>query len=194
MLPGQRRLVFGLAGGSSWEVAPVATANEKAPVVGSSEIVIAADPQTVWDVLTDFERWPSWNQDVSELSLQGNGSEGSTFRWKSGSSTIRSKVEQVDPPRRIVWTGKTSGVRATHLHELEARNGGTLVRTTESFEGLAARLLRGRLQKVLQEALDSGLRQLKVEAEKRASAGGPGGIANQSGGLGAGSVSGAGGE
>jgi uncharacterized protein YndB with AHSA1/START domain len=146
------------------------TVNENAPVFGSSEIAIAADPETVWDVLTDFERWPDWNADVSSVSLRGDGKPGTTFRWRSGSSTIESTIEQVDAPARILWTGRTSGIRATHLHELEARNGGTFVRTKESFEGLPARLLRGRLQKALQRALDSGLRQLKDEAEKRAAA------------------------
>jgi hypothetical protein len=118
-------------------------------------------------VLTDFERWPDWNTDVSTVSLQGEVDEGTTFRWKSGSSTIQSRIEHVDAPSRILWTGKTSGIRATHLHELEVRNGGTLVRTKESFEGLAARLLRTRLQRILQAALDSELRQLKAEVEKR---------------------------
>jgi uncharacterized protein YndB with AHSA1/START domain len=149
------------------------TVNEDAPVCASSEVVIAADPQTVWDVLTDFERWPDWNADVSTMWLQGDGKAGTTFRWKSGSNTINSRIEDVDPPSRILWTGKSAGIRATHVHELETRNGGTLVRTKESFDGLVARLLRSRLQKVMQAALDSELRQLKIEAEKRATGAAP---------------------
>ena len=39
-------------------------ANRQAPVFAASEIEIGADPDAVWDVLADFERWPSWNPDV----------------------------------------------------------------------------------------------------------------------------------
>ena len=35
--------------------------------LGADEIEIAASPQSVWDVLTDFEHWPSWNPDVVPL-------------------------------------------------------------------------------------------------------------------------------
>jgi uncharacterized protein YndB with AHSA1/START domain len=149
----------------------IVTLNEHAPVLASSEVAIAADQQTVWNVLTAFERWPDWNADVSTMWLQGDGKAGTTFRWKTRSNTINSRIEHVDPPSRILWTGKSSGSRATHLHELEARGNGTLVRTTESFEGLVARVLRTRLKKVVQAALDSELRQLKIEAEKRSAGG-----------------------
>jgi uncharacterized protein YndB with AHSA1/START domain len=36
--------------------------NERAPVVGASEIEISATPEAVWEVLTSFERWPSWER------------------------------------------------------------------------------------------------------------------------------------
>jgi hypothetical protein len=53
-----------------------------------------------------------------------------------------------------------------HVYALEARNGQTLVRTEESYDGLVARLFSGRLQKTLDSALANGLRHLKVEAER----------------------------
>jgi hypothetical protein len=64
---------------------------------------------------------------------------------------------------------KSLGLRAVHVYVLEARNGATFVRTEESCDGLAAPLLRGRLQKTLDGTLESGLRHLKAEAERRAS-------------------------
>jgi len=84
----------------------VVSINENALVIGSSEVVIRAEPRTVWQVLTDFERWPDWNPDVSSLALQGRVSVGSTFRWKTGSSTINSTIQEVDEPWRIVGRGK----------------------------------------------------------------------------------------
>jgi hypothetical protein len=63
-----------------------------------------------------------------------------------------------------------ASIKAIHVHQLEQRDGTTLVRSAESWDGLLARLLRGSMTTRLQEALDSGLRHLKIEAERQASA------------------------
>ena len=139
--------------------------NPQAPVVGKSEIEIAAPPEAVWDVLTAFERWPSWNRDVKSMSMEGPVSPGTVFRWKAGPGTITSTIQQVEPPRQIAWTGRTLGIDAIHFWYLEPRDGATLVRTEESYEGLVARILRGSLQKTLDRALADGLRALKSEIE-----------------------------
>ena len=141
--------------------------NKSAPVVGSSEIEIAAPPEVAWDVLTGIEEWPTWNPEVKSASVEGEVGEGTEFRWRAGPGTITSTIEDVEPPRRIAWTGKTFGIKAIHVHTLEARDGGTLVRTEESYDGLAARLFHGRLQKTLDNALQSGLEHLKAEAERQ---------------------------
>jgi hypothetical protein len=141
--------------------------NEQAPVVGRSELEIAADPEVVWQVLTTFEQWPTWNQEVKSMSMQGPVAPGSSFRWKAGPATIRSTIQRVEPPRLIAWTGKTLGIDAIHFWWLEPGDGTTLVRTEESYEGLVARVFRRPLQKTLDRALTDGLRDLKAEAESR---------------------------
>jgi hypothetical protein len=81
--------------------------------------------------------------------------------------TITSTIERVEAPRLIAWTGKTLGIKAIHFWYLEARNGKTVVRTEESYDGLVARVFRGSIQKVLDRALETGLRGLKTEVERR---------------------------
>jgi uncharacterized protein YndB with AHSA1/START domain len=144
--------------------------NSDAPAFASAETVIAAPPQTVWDVLADLERWPEWNPDVRSVAVEGPVAPGTRFRWKAGPGTITSTLQQADRPLSIAWTGTTMGIRAMHAWRLEPRDGGTLARTEESFEGLLARLLRARMQRMLQRSLDSGLDHLKAEAERRAAA------------------------
>jgi uncharacterized protein YndB with AHSA1/START domain len=73
--------------------------NERARVVGASEIEIAAPPEIVWEVLIAFDSWPSWNPDVKSMSVQGGLAEGSVFRWKAGPGTITSTIGRVEPPR-----------------------------------------------------------------------------------------------
>jgi uncharacterized protein YndB with AHSA1/START domain len=142
--------------------------DERAPVVGASELEIAAAPDVVWDVLTAFERWPSWNPDVKSMSMEGPVAEGSVFRWRAGPGTITSTIGRVEQPRLIAWTGKTLGIRAIHFWWLDQRGETTLVRTEESYDGLVSRLLRRPLRKALDSGLEDGLRHLKAEAERRA--------------------------
>jgi uncharacterized protein YndB with AHSA1/START domain len=142
--------------------------DESAPVVAAAEIEVEADAETVWDVLTAIEDWPSWNPAVRSASLGGPVAEESEFRWKAGPGTITSTIRQVERPTLIGWTGKSLGLGAVHVWRLESEGERTLVKTEESWAGLPARLLRGRMQKLLQKELDDGLRHLKDEAERRA--------------------------
>jgi hypothetical protein len=141
--------------------------NEAAPVVARSEAEVSASPGLVWDVLTAVEQWPSWNPDVKWVSIDGRFSEGAEFRWKAGPATITSTLQYVEAPTRLAWAGTTFGIEAMHVYALEARDGVTLVRTEESYDGLLARVFRGRLQRTLEHSLESGLGHLKAEAERR---------------------------
>jgi uncharacterized protein YndB with AHSA1/START domain len=142
--------------------------NREAPAIARAEVVIAAEPETVWEILAAFEEWPSWNPDVSSVTLEGGLAKGSVFRWKAGRSKITSRLVEVERPRLLGWTGKTAGIKAVHVWQLSPRDGGTLARTEESWEGLPVRILHGLLQKNLQKAMDDGLGYLKAEAERRA--------------------------
>jgi uncharacterized protein YndB with AHSA1/START domain len=145
--------------------------NTSAPVVAAGEAAIDAAPEVVWDVMTDVERWPTWNPDVRAAAIDGPLREGATMRWKAGPGTIVSRIRRLDPPNEIAWTGRTLGIRAVHVWTLTARGAGTAVHTEESWEGLPARLFRRRMQAALEGAIEVGLRHLKAEAERRAAAG-----------------------
>ena len=135
------------------ETTSLSEINQQAPVVGRSEIEIDAAPEVAWDILTAIGRWPSWNPAVKSISFEEGIDEGSEFRWKAGPGTITSTIQDVEPLRRIAWTGRTLGINAIHVHTLEPQDGGTLVRTEESYDGLVARLFHRRLQKMLDGTL-----------------------------------------
>jgi uncharacterized protein YndB with AHSA1/START domain len=140
--------------------------DEDAPVISSAEAEIDAPIAAVWSILTAIERWPVWNPDVKSASLDGPAVEGATFRWKAGPSTINSTVVRLDAPRLIAWTGRTLGIRAVHVWRLQSKNGRTLARTEESYEGFLPRILRRPLQKMLDRTLTDGVQHLKVAAER----------------------------
>jgi uncharacterized protein YndB with AHSA1/START domain len=144
--------------------------NRNAPATAQGELQIPADPQTVFAVLSAIDQWPSWNPDIKSVTLQGPVQPGTGFRWKSGPSTLTSTLQVVDPPQEIGWTGRTMGIKAVHVFRFQDRDGGTLARSEESWEGVLASLLKGYSRRTLDKAIRSILSHLKVEAERRAAA------------------------
>lgn len=143
-------------------------ADRAAPVYAEGEIEVTAPAQVVWDVVANVDKWPSWNREISTVSLEGPIAEGTQFRWKAGRSKLASVFRRVDPPHVVGWTGKTLGIPAIHVWRIEPTEGGSILRTQESWSGLLAGLLKRKLQVMLEEALEKGLKATKAEAERRA--------------------------
>jgi uncharacterized protein YndB with AHSA1/START domain len=141
--------------------------NRKAPAVASSEGLIRAPLALVWSVHTNIAEWSRWNPDVQSVSIDSPIQPGTEFHWKSGSVSIVSKIQDVDPERRIVWTGRTFGLRAIHVWTFSEREDGVWVRTEESFEGFLALLFGGAMRRSLGSALQKGVLALKMECERR---------------------------
>ena len=142
--------------------------NRDAPATASAEAFIDAPPSVVWAVQSNLRAWPEWNPDVASLDLNGPLAPGTDFRWKSGGTPIRSTLQEIEPERRIGWTGRAPlGIRAVHTWSFEPEGSGTRVRTEEAFEGLLARLFAGPMRKMLDEALTKNVDALKTEAEQR---------------------------
>jgi hypothetical protein len=40
-------------------------ADRNAPVYGTGEVEVAADPDAVWGVPADIQGWPGWNPDIT---------------------------------------------------------------------------------------------------------------------------------
>ena len=140
--------------------------NRKAPAIGSAEALVRAPLDIVWSVQTNFTEWSRWNPDVEYVDMEGPLAPGTEFRWKAGGAAIISELQEVEPKRRIVWTGKILGIRAVHVWTFEKQADGVLVRTEESFEGVIARLFAKSMRRMLAAALTKGLDALKAECER----------------------------
>lgn len=139
--------------------------NQQAPVKSNHEIFINAAPETVWNILTDINRWSEWHPDIAAARLEGELKSQAVFKWKSGGFNIVSTVQEVAAPHRLGWTGKAFGTRAAHTWTLAPQTGGVLVTTAESFEGWLVGLMKGSVQKTLDVALKVWLESLKKKAE-----------------------------
>ncbi len=142
--------------------------DEHAPAIAVSETFVAADPDLVWDTLSDLASWPAWMPGVERIQLQSPLAVGATFTWRASRANLQSRFTTVERPTGLAWTGRTTGIRAVHAWTLEPRDGGTAVHTEESWGGLLPCLLRRPMRKALTKALDDGVAALGREAERRA--------------------------
>ena len=141
--------------------------NREAPAIASSEGLIRAPLDVIWTTLTNIAEWSRWNPDVSSVDLRGPLAPGTEFRWKSGGASIVSTLQEIDPKRRIAWTGRTLGIRAAHVWTFTEQAEGVLVRTEESFDGLIVRLFSGAMRRMLASSLEKSLSALRTECERQ---------------------------
>jgi pimeloyl-ACP methyl ester carboxylesterase/uncharacterized protein YndB with AHSA1/START domain len=137
-----------------------------AAVSSAAQIEIAAPPERVWELLSDIDRWPSWNPLVQRALINRPFRAGSVFRWKSGGFAVTSTLREVTGKHRIAWTGKAFGTHAVHTWEIAATNRGSILKTAESFGGWLPKLMPGAMKRTLEETLPAWLKAIKAEAER----------------------------
>lgn len=141
--------------------------NSNAPVKCSKTVTVNASIEKVWAALTDINNWKSWQTDISKSKLNGDLIPETTFDWKSGGTSIHSKLHTVEPFKYFGWTGKAFGMLAIHNWTLKEANGQTIVSVGESMEGFVASLFRKSLNSNLEKGMQTWLSLLKKECEKQ---------------------------
>lgn len=136
----------------------------------SATTTIGAPAATVWALLTDAERFPSWEPNV--LGVEGRIAAGEriTVNTRLSTRAFPVTVSEFVPERRMVWSsrmplGLFHGARTFTLDALP--DGGTRVVTREVFGGLLLPLI-GRTIPDLQPSFDAFAAALKAEAERDA--------------------------
>lgn len=139
-----------------------------APVTMRKSILIHASAQTVWDVLTNVNAWPMWQNEIPHASLYGGLQPGSIIDWKNHGFSIRSVLQTIDPAKTLGWAGTALGSSAIHIWKLESIDGHTLLHVEESMDGWLVKLLKNFVQRGLNRGTDHWLRALKRQAEDAA--------------------------
>ncbi|MDD3787073.1 MAG: SRPBCC family protein [Petrimonas sp.] len=142
--------------------------NKNAPVYYSGKIIINSSAENVWKILSDIDNWPQWQKAIEYARLNGELTPGTTFDWKNGSSKIHSTLHTVKAPNYIGWTGKSMGINAVHSWKITSLgNGTTEVFVEESMEGLLTKLMKNYLNKIVKQALQKSLEELKIACEQK---------------------------
>jgi uncharacterized protein YndB with AHSA1/START domain len=140
--------------------------DENAPVITREEILIDAPLGTVWGLHTDISSWSEWLPDIDASTIEGPLAVGTVFHWQTSGLSIESTIQEIDPPRRIVWSGPARGIMAIHLWTMTLSDEDrVLVHTEESWDGEPVRAEPKEMQQALDGSLRAWLQSLKHKAE-----------------------------
>lgn len=103
--------------------------NQPLPI--SASVDVAADPESVWEVVSDVRRMSDWSPECRRIVVLGSPKEGvgTTFlgvnrrgwaMWPTTSTVVR-----YEPVRAVAWRTRESG--ATWTYELTPTDSGTTV-------------------------------------------------------------------
>ena len=135
---------------------------------------IDASAETVWAILTDFDRWAEWNPSVP--SIEGEPRVGSTVSLKLAmpgrpSAKVKAELTEVVPERRLVWDGNIGSDRLFSGHRefsIEPQPDGTVrVTHVEDVSGVLFPVFRAVMGAAIQRHHDGLNEALKERAEAR---------------------------
>jgi hypothetical protein len=111
----------------------------------ATSIEIEADPERIWSVLADVERWPEWTDSITRVERLDGGpfGLGSTTRVEQPRlAPVVWEVTEFAAGVSFSWRTRSSGVTTTGGHHVVAKTGGgaTVVLTVE-HTGLLAPLV-----------------------------------------------------
>jgi hypothetical protein len=138
----------------------------------STEIMIAALPERVWEVLTDFAAYAAWNPFI--IGIEGAAQAGerlkATIRPPGGNAQVfRPIVLQADAPEAFVWRGSLPipGIfTGVHAFRLTREGDATRLHQGETFSGLLVPFVAKTLAQT-----EEGFNQMNAALKLRVEAG-----------------------
>lgn len=137
-----------------------------------TEIQINANPEQIWEILTDLDKYPEWNPFVT--SAKGKVAEGEKLEVKISPPN---KKEMVFKP--TVLTAKTNSefkwlghllfpglFDGEHVFTITGNENGSLLVQKETFKGILVPLVWGSMEKHTKDGFELMNRALKTRAEE----------------------------
>nr|WP_294859706.1 SRPBCC domain-containing protein [uncultured Fluviicola sp.] len=138
-----------------------------------SEIVIQATPSRVWEILSDFKKYPNWNPFIKSIQGQVKVGEKIVVRMEPPGAkgmTFKPTVLVFDQNREFKWIGHlffTGLFDGEHRFELiDNGDGTTTFIQAERFKGILVRMLSNMLDGNTLNGFRKMNEALKAEAEK----------------------------
>lgn len=138
-----------------------------------TEILINASPQKIWKILTDFEKYPTWNPFIK--SIEGNVKVGEKITARieppeANGMTFKPEVLVFEENKKFSWSGHlffTGLFDGEHIFELiDNKNGTTTFIQREKFKGILVPLFKKQLDNHTTQGFNEMNQKLKYLAEK----------------------------
>ena len=117
------------------ELAKEGRINENASIKDQHSIIINAPIDKVWEILADLSNWPTWNEDISKVVVNGDLEEGSRFSWVYNGNKINAEIQLLKEPNELAWSGKARWVKEIYVWQLESDENQTIVTLSASLSG-----------------------------------------------------------
>ena len=137
----------------------------------TTEIIINAPKEKVWNILTDFDAYPQWNPFI--LSVKGKAVKGErlTNTLRNGNKTVvfKPKVLNVVPNQYLGWLGSL-GIKGLfdgyHYFEIEALSPTQVkLKHGEEFSGLLSTAILKKIAEATRQNFIRMNQALKERAE-----------------------------
>ena len=133
-------------------------------------IFIAAAPERIWAVLTDFAAYPQWNPFIESIEGIPEWGQRLTVHIQAGGArqVFKPLVLQATAPRRLRWLGRLAvpGLfDGEHDFELQVQQGGTRFLQHETFQGFLVPFLWRKLEPATLAGFEAMNRALKARVE-----------------------------
>jgi len=136
-----------------------------------TEIILNASPESVWKVLTDFQKYPQWNPFIVKIEgeLKLDSFLSTSLKSKDKLMSFRPKVTRLEEGRAFEWLGQAflGTFKGRHYFVLEPlAEGKTKLIHGEQFSGLLSGMV---LHMIGEETLHNFQRMnkaLQAEVEK----------------------------
>ncbi len=140
-----------------------------------TEITIDAPPDTVWQVLSDLDRYADWNPFITSAAGDLAVGKRLTNRLQppgGKAMTFKPTITEIIPGQSLEWLGRLgiAGVfDGRHRFELTGTpDGGTRMVHSEHFSGVLVPFLRRSLDKQTKQGFEEMNASLKAQAESHA--------------------------
>ena len=144
------------------------------PII-SEELIIDAPIEVVWEILTDFSHYQTWNPMVRNIVLEGGLQAGSKVTlhalMKPGGepTPVGAVLMEVRAPHVLSWRGGVGPewfARGYHFHQLESLSGGrTRLTHGEKFSGVLFALI----WPLQRKAMERSYKEISAALEQRCS-------------------------